>query len=185
MRLGTGGDRSDDSKVAAPMVAVNKGTASSENDLHALEEFFWTLDFGPRHRVELLDGRTEVSPSRPTGTSESSCGSFAASTRCARRTDGIRRPALTCPSRRAATSSSRATAKCARAGIPFYLLADRFTEPMTITLMSEPGEQGYRRIETVPAGPDGGNLVLPAPFGITIDVSTVPEFRPAAGVGGQ
>ena len=56
---------------------------------------------------------------------------------------------------------------------------------MTITLMPEPGEQGYRRIETVHAGPHGGNLIMPAPFEITIDASTVPEFRPAAGTGGQ
>jgi hypothetical protein len=83
----------------------------------------------------------------------------------------------------AATSSNLTTSikpfKCARAGIPFYLLVDRFTQPMTITLMSGPGDQGYVRIETVTAGPAGGKLTLPAPFGITLDASTVPEFRPA------
>ena len=66
---------------------------------------------------------------------------------------------------------------CAKAGIPFYLLVDRFTQPMTISLMSEPGEQGYRKAETVHAGPDGGKLHVPEPFGITIDAATVPEPR--------
>ena len=66
---------------------------------------------------------------------------------------------------------------CAKAGIPSYLLVDRFTQPMTISLMSEPGEQGYRKIETVHAGPDGGQLHVPEPFGITIDAVTVPEPR--------
>lgn len=37
-------------------------TPDEEDDLRALEELFWTLDLGPRHRVELLDGRIEVSP---------------------------------------------------------------------------------------------------------------------------
>jgi len=68
---------------------------------------------------------------------------------------------------------------CARAGIPLYLLVDRFTQPMTVSLMSEPGEQGYRKVETVHAGPGGGKLLVPEPFGITIDASTLPESRPA------
>lgn len=66
---------------------------------------------------------------------------------------------------------------CAKAGIPFYLLVDRFTQPMTISLMSEPGEQGYRKAETVHAGPGGGKLHVPEPFGITIDAATLPEAR--------
>jgi Uma2 family endonuclease len=68
---------------------------------------------------------------------------------------------------------------CANAGVPFYLLVDRFTEPMTVTLFSEPGKDGYGKAVSVPAGPGGGKLVLPEPFGITIDASTLPEFRAA------
>jgi Uma2 family endonuclease len=66
---------------------------------------------------------------------------------------------------------------CAKAGIPFYLLVDRFTEPMTVTLLSEPGKDGYGKAESVPAGPGGGKLAVPEPFGITSDVSTVPQMR--------
>jgi Uma2 family endonuclease len=73
--------------------------------------------------------------------------------------------------------------RCASAGIPLYLLIDRFTQPMTITLMSEPWKSGYSRIETVQAGPNGGKLRIPEPFGITIDASTMPEFRGARGEG--
>src|SRR5579859_1052949 len=32
---------------------------------------------------------------------------------------------------------------CALAGIPLYLLVDRFTKPVTISLHSEPGQAGY------------------------------------------
>jgi Uma2 family endonuclease len=70
-------------------------------------------------------------------------------------------------------------AACSLAGMPFYLLIDRFARPMSITLMSEPGEKGYRKAEAVQAGPDGSRLVVPEPFGITIDASTMPEFRSA------
>src|ERR1700748_771885 len=44
----------------------------------------------------------------------------------------------------------------AKAGIPFYLLVDRFAQPMSLTLMSEPSESGYVRAERVTAGPGGG-----------------------------
>src|ERR1700761_4542792 len=41
-------------------------TAPAEDDdsraLRELEELYWTLDYGPGHRVELLEGRIEVSP---------------------------------------------------------------------------------------------------------------------------
>jgi Uma2 family endonuclease len=69
---------------------------------------------------------------------------------------------------------------CAKAGIPLYLLVDRFTQPMSITLLSEPGEDGYGKAESVPAGPGGATLRVPEPFGITIDAATVPEFRGTA-----
>jgi Uma2 family endonuclease len=66
---------------------------------------------------------------------------------------------------------------CAKAGIPLYLLVDRFTKPMSITLLSEPGDDGYGKAESAAAGPGGGTLRVPEPFGITIDAAAVPEFR--------
>lgn len=63
---------------------------------------------------------------------------------------------------------------CAKAGIPFYLLVDRFTKPVSVTVLSVPGENGYKKTETVPAGPGGGKLYIPEPFGITLDTSTLP-----------
>jgi Uma2 family endonuclease len=62
---------------------------------------------------------------------------------------------------------------CAKAGIPLYVLVDRFTDPMSVTLYSEPGEEGYAKAEKVAAGPDGGTLHIPAPFGLTLDASTL------------
>jgi hypothetical protein len=61
----------------------------------------------------------------------------------------------------------------------YYLLIDRFTRPVSITLMSEPGEKGYRKAEAVQAGPGGSQLGIPEHFGITIDASTMPESRSA------
>jgi Uma2 family endonuclease len=63
---------------------------------------------------------------------------------------------------------------CALAGVPFYLLIDRFTVPMTISLFSEPGAEGYARLETVSVG---GKLRLPEPFGVTLDTASLPSPR--------
>jgi Uma2 family endonuclease len=60
---------------------------------------------------------------------------------------------------------------CALAGIPLYLLVDRFTRPVTISLHSEPGAKGYAKVTTVTAGE---KLRLPAPFDLTLDTSSVP-----------
>jgi len=60
---------------------------------------------------------------------------------------------------------------CALAGIPFYLLVDRFTKPVTISLHSEPGPNGYAKVNTVTAGE---KLRVPAPFGLTLDTSSLP-----------
>jgi Uma2 family endonuclease len=60
---------------------------------------------------------------------------------------------------------------CALAGVPFYLLVDRFTDPLSVTLYSEPGNEGYTTIITVGIGE---KLHLPDPFGITLDTSTLP-----------
>jgi Putative restriction endonuclease len=65
-------------------------------------------------------------------------------------------------------------AACAKAGIPFYLLVDRFVEPVTITLFSKPGRKGYSDTDAVPAGSSGGKLHIPLPFDITLDTTTTP-----------
>ena len=63
---------------------------------------------------------------------------------------------------------------CAKAGIPDDLLVDRFTKPVSVTPLSVPGENGYAKAETVPAGPGGGKLHIPEPFEVTLDTSTLP-----------
>jgi hypothetical protein len=63
---------------------------------------------------------------------------------------------------------------CAKAGIPIYLLVDRFTKPVSITLFSGPGTNGYAEADTVTAGPGGGKLRIPVPFEITLDTTTMP-----------
>ena len=60
---------------------------------------------------------------------------------------------------------------CALAGIPFYLLVDRFTKPVTISLHSGPGPDGYTKVNTVTAGE---KLPIPAPFDLTLDTSALP-----------
>jgi Uma2 family endonuclease len=60
---------------------------------------------------------------------------------------------------------------CALAGIPLYLLVDRFTKPVTISLHSEPGKDGYADVTTVTAGE---KLHLPAPVNLTLDNSSLP-----------
>ena len=70
---------------------------------------------------------------------------------------------------------------CAKAGVPCYLLVDRFTQPMSLTLMSEPSANGYLRAVRVAAGPGGGKLDIPAPFAVTIHASTLPELLPWKG----
>lgn len=42
---------------------------------------------------------------------------------------------------------------------------------MTISLCSEPGEDGYAKVETVTAG---AKLQVPQPFGLTLDTSSLP-----------
>jgi Uma2 family endonuclease len=59
----------------------------------------------------------------------------------------------------------------ALAGIPLYLLVDRFTKPVTISLHSKPGANGYAKVSTVTAGEE---LRLPAPFGLILDASSLP-----------
>ncbi|MDF6019637.1 Uma2 family endonuclease [Streptomyces sp. JH34] len=55
----------------------------------------------------------------------------------------------------------------ARAGVPMYLLLDRFdTRGATATLFTEPNEDGtYKRSDPVPFGKP---LLLPAPFDVTL-----------------
>lgn len=60
---------------------------------------------------------------------------------------------------------------CALTGIPLYLLVDRFTKSVTISLHSVPGKGGYARVTTVNAGE---KLQLPGPFDLTLDTSSLP-----------
>lgn len=60
---------------------------------------------------------------------------------------------------------------CALAGIPLYLLVDRYTRPLTISLHSDPGQDGYGKVTTAIAGE---KLQLPAPFDLTLDTSSLP-----------
>jgi Uma2 family endonuclease len=63
---------------------------------------------------------------------------------------------------------------CALARIPFYLLVDRFTNPITMSLFSTPGANGYATTSTVQVGE---KLPVPAPFDITLDTSGLPQPR--------
>jgi Uma2 family endonuclease len=67
---------------------------------------------------------------------------------------------------------------CAQAGIPLYICVDRFVTPVTVTLLSQPGPDGYQHQEPAPAGPDGGKLTIPEPFGIVLDLTTLPLTSP-------
>lgn len=195
-------------------------TPEDEDSLRALEKLFWTLDVGPRYRVELLEGRIEMSarparwheravmwlirvfdpvceangwdptpgadlPLSPTGDIIEPDYIIArdpdalSDEKSVVPADQVLLVAEVCSPSSLRQDREVKPASCAKAGIPLYLLIDRFTQPMTITLMSEPGEHGYRRAETVHAGLNGGKLRVPEPFGITIDASTAPEFRPA------
>jgi hypothetical protein len=58
--------------------------------------------------------------------------------------------------------------------VHLYLLIDRFTEPFSVTLLSQPREDGYAKADTFIVGE---KLRLPAPFDLTIDTSTLPLPR--------
>ena len=192
--------------------------------LQELEELFWTLDYGPRHRVELLEGRIAVSPKpaywhervviwlvrgfdpvcqangwEPTAGADlplpptgdiiepdylvvKDPDAFS-NEKSAVPADQVLLVAEICSRSSLRADREVKPLSCARAGIPLYLLVDRFTQPMSLTLMSEPGENGYVRAERVAAGPDGGKLDIPAPFGITLDAATLPQLRRLPGRG--
>lgn len=60
---------------------------------------------------------------------------------------------------------------CARAGVPFYLLVDRFTDPLTVTLRREPRAGGYAKADVVV---HGEKLRIPVPFDVVLDTSSLP-----------
>jgi Uma2 family endonuclease len=60
---------------------------------------------------------------------------------------------------------------CAQAGVPFYLLVDRFTDPPSVSLHGGSDDEGYATITTVGVCE---KLHLPEPFGITLDTSALP-----------
>jgi Uma2 family endonuclease len=192
--------------------------ADVDDPLAELEELFWTLDLGPRHRVELLEGRIVVSPEaafwhevvatwliyqfkpvcdangweqapgadlilRPTReiiepdhivVKDPEAFSNAKSVVPI---DHVLLVSEICSPSSIRTDREVKPVSCARAGIPFYLLVDRFTEPLTITLFAEPGKDGYGKAERVTGEPGGGKLAVPEPFGVTIDASTLPQIR--------
>ena len=63
---------------------------------------------------------------------------------------------------------------CARAGIPLYLIIDRFTEPRTMTVFSKPRPDGYAKSDTVVFG---AKLLMSAPFEFALDTSEIPVPR--------
>jgi Uma2 family endonuclease len=62
-------------------------------------------------------------------------------------------------------------ASFAKAAIPYYLLIDRFTDPMTVNLHSDPGADGYRTTTRVLFG---DKLHIPEPFDVTLDTAALP-----------
>jgi Uma2 family endonuclease len=64
---------------------------------------------------------------------------------------------------------------CGLAGVPLYLLVDRFSAPMTVSLFSEPCDGGYARLETVNVGE---KLRISAPFDVTLDTGSLPSPAP-------
>jgi len=63
---------------------------------------------------------------------------------------------------------------CALAGVPLYLLVDRFAKPLTVSLFSIPGPDGYTEVHSVPVG---AKLNIPTPFDVTLDTATLPVPR--------
>lgn len=61
------------------------------------------------------------------------------------------------------------------AGVPLYLLVDRWSRPAAMTLLSEPDGTDYQQAVKVPFGE---SLVLPEPFNVEIDTS---EFTAGKG----
>ncbi|MFH8348005.1 Uma2 family endonuclease [Streptomyces sp. NPDC018045] len=60
----------------------------------------------------------------------------------------------------------------AEAGVPLYLLIDRFAPPgPTVTLFGEPEDAVYQELQAVKFGED---IHLPEPFDLTIDTSVFP-----------
>jgi DNA-binding transcriptional ArsR family regulator len=60
---------------------------------------------------------------------------------------------------------------CALAGIPLYVVVDQFTSPVTVSLFSVPGPDGYSAINSVPVGQ---KLHIPDPFDVPLDTGSLP-----------
>lgn len=71
------------------------------------------------------------------------------------------------------TSAGKKYRAYARAGVPMYLLLDRFDiRGAMATLFTEPNEDGtYKRSDPVPFGKP---LLLPAPFDVTLPTDGFP-----------
>jgi Uma2 family endonuclease len=57
---------------------------------------------------------------------------------------------------------------CALSGVPLYLLIDPVEEPMSVTLFSDPGDDGYRTLDRVTVGE---KLWLPEPCAMALDTA--------------
>jgi Uma2 family endonuclease len=57
---------------------------------------------------------------------------------------------------------------CALSGVPLYLLVDPVEEPMSVTLFSDPGKDGYGTLDRVTVGE---KLWLPEPFAMALDTA--------------
>lgn len=60
---------------------------------------------------------------------------------------------------------------CALAGVPLFLLVDRFADPLSVSVYSEPGKDGYAKQATAA---HGEKLLIPAPLDLALDTSALP-----------
>ncbi|MEV1247185.1 Uma2 family endonuclease [Nonomuraea sp. NPDC050022] len=61
-------------------------------------------------------------------------------------------------------------AEYARAGIPIMLIVDEFSEPPSVTLLSDPRDGEYRNMTKVD---EGEQVKLPEPFGVELDTGLI------------
>jgi Uma2 family endonuclease len=61
-------------------------------------------------------------------------------------------------------------AEYARAGVPIMLIVDEFSDPRTVTLLSDPRDGEYRSMTKVD---EGEQVKLPEPFGIALDTGPI------------
>jgi len=174
-----------------------------------LEGYYWSIEDLPGHRIEIIEGNIIIRPLAfewEIAVENWLTHSFAAvceangwqqhSWACLRltATGDITMPDhsvaadldhVLLVSEVVSTESERADretkpASYARDGIPQYLLIDLLADPPAATLFTEPGPDGYTSRSSIPAGPDGATLRLPAPLDVTLDLATMPAVDVSA-----